>query len=95
MFLPVIVGLEVLDKIDKEVDSSVEFDMSVVESLMLELKELLEDDDSEAANVVEKLKKYLSGTESESLLNQVEECVSQYDFEEALNHMQVLMKTLP
>ncbi len=88
--LPVISGLEILKKSKDELTTSVTFDLSVVKTLISELISLLADDDTDAVNVVEKLKRQLKGTKADEVLNQVEDCISQYDFEDALNQMEVL-----
>jgi len=89
---PVISGLKILKEMNDEPATLVEFDLSVVKTLIVKLIGLLEDDDTDAADVAEELKRQLRGTKADDVLNQVEECIGQYDFEEALNQAEVLKK---
>jgi two-component system, sensor histidine kinase and response regulator len=92
--LPVMAGLNAMDETDDDVIGSVAFDLSIVKSLVSKLKELLEEDDTDAADIVEELKKHVKGTKVESVLDQVEESISQYDFEGALSHMETVINDL-
>ncbi|MBF0289875.1 MAG: response regulator [SAR324 cluster bacterium] len=95
----VIKGLEVLNHpafetcVGNEGDS-VKIDLTIVKPLIKELTELLEDDDTDAANVLEKLRELLKGSEVEELLSRVEQCVGEYDFEGALDHMKIVVNQL-
>ncbi len=91
---PVITGLASLEKTSDAATASVKFDQNVVESLILKLRGLLEEDDTGATEVVEELKKYFKGTKTELILDQVEACISQYDFEEALDKMESVVNHL-
>ncbi|MBF0290028.1 MAG: transporter substrate-binding domain-containing protein [SAR324 cluster bacterium] len=96
---PVIKGLDALDHPTVETDvgdngDSIKIDFTVVEPLIKELTVLLEDDDTDATNVVEKLQEFLKGTEAGELLSKVEQCIGEYDFEEALIHMKIVVKKL-
>ena len=72
-------------------ESSTEGELSKIESidkdavlpLMIELKELLEDDDADVADVLDKLKEHLGRTEIREQLSEMERNLGQYDFEEA------------
>ena len=92
--LPVINGLEVLDKTKDEPTTVVDFNMSVVESLMSELKDLLEDDDTDAAEVINKLMNHLKGSENEQKLALIEEAIAEYNFETALEELSQMEKLL-
>ncbi|MBF0280905.1 MAG: Hpt domain-containing protein, partial [SAR324 cluster bacterium] len=60
-------------------------DRAAVERLLRELTELLEDDDTDAVNTIEKLKEHLQeGSDGWTALSGVEKAVGQYDFEKAL-----------
>ncbi len=48
---------------------------------------MLEDDDTEAAEIIEELKKQLKGSEVEQKLVLIEEAVAEYDFEGALENL--------
>ena len=70
-----------------ETDSAAEMDPTIIKPLLEELKELLEDDDTDAVDVVEKLQAYLKGSEAGFALSKVEKCIGEYDFEEALENL--------
>ncbi|MBF0280894.1 MAG: response regulator [SAR324 cluster bacterium] len=96
---PVILGLESLDRPVVETDIRndevhINIDSTVVEPLIKELTNLLADDDTEAANVVEKLQELLAGSEAGEVLSKVEQCISEYDFEEALVHLKIVANQL-
>jgi len=58
-----------------------------IAKLTAQLKKLLEDDDTEAAEVIEELKKQLKGSEVEQKLVLIEEAIGEYDFEVALEEL--------
>ncbi|MBF0280435.1 MAG: transporter substrate-binding domain-containing protein [SAR324 cluster bacterium] len=87
-------GLELLDQSQIEADESSAADPAALNTLLLELKELLEDDDTEAVAVLEKLKGQVKNVELGKILNQLEECVAQYDFEEALEQFELIYEKL-
>jgi PAS domain S-box-containing protein len=62
-------------------------DKAEIKSLLKQLKDYLEDDDTEAEEVVEKLKKQLKGAEVEQKLVLIEEAIAEYDFEVALQEL--------
>jgi two-component system, sensor histidine kinase and response regulator len=66
-----LVGIESIDK-------------DAVLPIMIEMKELLEDDDSDAVSLIDKLREYLGRTELREQLNEIENHLGQYDFEGAL-----------
>ena len=81
---PVLIELECLDQAVPETGSNSEIDVASVRMLFQELKKLLEDDDTEAENIVGKLQQVLNRSELESALTELEQCISEYQFEEAL-----------
>ncbi|MBF0280433.1 MAG: response regulator [SAR324 cluster bacterium] len=91
---PVMAGLEIIEAKEDKGTSPVEFDRTVVNKLISELQELLEDDDTDAVNILETLRKYTRGTNLEQSLMQVEECVNQYEFEEASEHLKIVVSLL-
>ena len=74
--------------------SAEEMDLTSIKPLLEELKKLLEDDDTEAVTVVEKLQGYLEGSAAGKALSNVENCVGQYDFEEALQALDIAVAHL-
>ena len=77
-----------------EVDSAAEMDPVIIKPLLEELTRLLEDDDTEAITVVEKLQACLKGPEAALALSKVEKRIGDYDFEEALEELAGLVKIL-
>jgi len=75
-------------------DENGPIDLSVVEPLIKELTELLKDDDTEAANIVEKLQVVLRGSEAGYELLKIEKLIGAYDFEEALTQLVKVEKTM-
>ena len=68
--------------------SSPAMDMDKIAPLFEELKGLIEDDDTDALSILEKLRPLVSDDELPGILNSVEEALNDYDFEEALEHIQ-------
>ena len=68
-------------------DLPAELDLVAVEPLMQELSTLLKDDDTEASGVLEQLKGQLRGTDHSEKVEELEELIGQYDFEEALDNL--------
>lgn len=62
-------------------------DISDIRELVQQLTEYLEDDDTEAAEVIEKLRIQLKGSEVEEKLILIEEAIADYDFEVALSEL--------
>ena len=69
-------------------------DRNVVDPLIRELMELLEEDDTDASDIVEKLQVFLQGSEAGKRLAEVEKSIGQYDFEEALEQLQKVNELL-
>ncbi|MBF0187708.1 MAG: Hpt domain-containing protein [Magnetococcales bacterium] len=66
-------------------------DISTLKPEQERLKELLEDDDLEAVKVLDRLYGLLSASELDaSLIEEIKESVSSYDFEEALDQLATL-----
>jgi two-component system sensor histidine kinase/response regulator len=63
-------------------------DRDVVDPLLEELMELLEEDDTDAVDIVEKLQVMLKGSKAGMALSEVEKSIDQYDFEEAMEQLQ-------
>ncbi|MBF0280434.1 MAG: PAS domain S-box protein [SAR324 cluster bacterium] len=91
---PVITGLEALDQADAEKAPAEPNDSKQFEPLLFQLKELLEDDDTEAARVAEILKAHVSNSKVEKSLTQLERAIAQYDFEEALEQLNGIFNQL-
>jgi len=81
---PVVEGLGVLDPIAAASATRSESDRAAVAELHARLRTLLEQDDSEALDVIEKLKPLLTGTPQSEQFALVVEQADQYDFEQAL-----------
>ena len=62
--------------------------------LLEQLRELLADDDADAAEVIEKLRPLLATSEHTPLLAELERHVGEYDFEEALAKLDELFAEL-
>jgi signal transduction histidine kinase/CheY-like chemotaxis protein len=85
--------------LEEEVDTpsnSAEPTASIAEinKLTDQLKVLLEDDDTEAAEVIDELKKQLKGPDVEQKLSLIEEAIADYDFEAALEELSQMDKLL-
>jgi two-component system sensor histidine kinase/response regulator len=82
---PVLEGLQQLDAADTPGKQTKEAaDPAKVQELMEKLKSLLEDDDTDAGDVLEELSALTSGTPMAKKLRKVTAAVGDYDFEEAL-----------
>ncbi|MBF0289905.1 MAG: response regulator [SAR324 cluster bacterium] len=77
--------------VTKTETEAISFDVAVVKLLVRELTELLEDDDTEAAKVLEQLKQQMRGSEILDELDQLENLIGQYDFEEAIEWLNRLV----
>ncbi len=81
----IVPGLSILDEAEEEyLNSNVEIDIEAITALMVKLKALLEDDDSEASEVLYKLEGKLKGTEYQPELKQLSKTVDLFDYEKAL-----------
>ncbi len=68
-------------------ESVSELDKERVIPLIKELRDYLEDDDTDALTVLEKLRPLIGGGEMLNLLNSVEKALNSYDFDEALEYL--------
>ena len=71
-------------------DLDAHLDLSHIKPLIDELLALLEDDDTEAASVLDQLKEQFSGTRFLEKLKDLEEMIGEYDFEKALDYFKTL-----
>jgi len=93
----VLPGLSVLDKDEPDESSSAsggEIDIEAVTPLLARLETLLQDDDAEAADVLDELAAGLKGSDVQPELKQLGKLIGQYDFEEALAVLKNMMQTL-
>jgi polar amino acid transport system substrate-binding protein len=81
---PVIEGLEVLDHHPKAVPNGLVSNQAEVVALVAKLREFLEQNDSEADDVIEELKPLLVGTSQAKAFAAVVAHADQYDFEQAI-----------
>ncbi|TFH07209.1 MAG: response regulator, partial [Nitrosomonadales bacterium] len=85
LLVKIIEGLQILDtKITTAEQASVEADPEKVASLLIKLKELLNDDDSDAGDTLEELLPFFKGTVEEKQLKRIAGFVDDYEFEDAL-----------
>ena len=87
---PVIAVLDGLDQPSSNENNSIDkgpIDKSKIESKLLELKTLLEDDDTDAVMLLEEIEGLLKGHPAETTIQAISEAVSEYDFEEALQQL--------
>ncbi|MBF0280820.1 MAG: response regulator [SAR324 cluster bacterium] len=78
----------------KSDDSSPLIDRSKIKSIINELAQLLEDDDTGATSVFESFKRYLKGAEVETELSELERLIGEYDYEEALEWLNCIVAKL-
>ncbi|MBF0287767.1 MAG: transporter substrate-binding domain-containing protein [SAR324 cluster bacterium] len=79
---------------NKESTSTGTVDLSKIEPLLKELKELLEDNDTDALDILESLQELLQGTEVADILGKLENCINNFQFKEALEQLQSIAKKL-
>ena len=88
---PVLAGLEILDTAIVSITQTVaELDMAKIQPLLAELRELLEDDDTGAIDVIEQLESALLGTKHLLTIDQVSKALGEYDFDGALESLDAL-----
>jgi len=81
----IIESLQILDTKTTEAEkASIDADPEKVANLLVKLKELLDDDDSGAGDVLEELLPFFKGTVEEKQLKQIAGFVDDYEFEDAL-----------
>lgn len=89
---PILVGLSALnDRPDSNATDKV-VEPEKVDELLSQLRDLLEDDDTDAADIIDELEKLPSGTLDHVLLKNLAKSVDEYDFETALNVLSDLIK---
>lgn len=67
-------------------------DIAEIKKLIDQLKTFLEDDDTEAAEIIDVLKGHLQGSEVKQKLVLIEEAIAEYDFETALEELSLMNK---
>jgi len=78
------IAIESLETKETEPLSEKKLDKSKTALIINELKQLLKDDDTEATRCLSSLKEELKGLKLKKELDQIEELIDSYDFEEAL-----------
>ena len=92
---PVIAALDELDRAGGGVErASGERSMDRVGPLLARLRELIEEDDTDASEVIEELEPLLAGTPHAARLKAVAAPIEEYDFEEALEALATLEEGL-
>ncbi len=92
----ILLALSVLNEEEPEggsLQSSKEIDVEVITPLFIKLKALLEDDDGEASEVIYELEISLKGTVIQTELKQLAKVVDQFDYEQALKKLEVLVQS--
>ena len=92
---PVIDALEALDRPAEQATGGGELDRAAIAPLVGRLRELLEDDDTDATEVIDELAPLLAGTPHAERLEAVAASIGEYDFEEALEALGAFEKELP
>lgn len=87
---PVLAELDQLSQMKTESAESVEVDSTVVRAKLEELKSLIEDYDTDAADLLEELEPMLNESVQKSALQQLSQAIENYDFETALEHLEQL-----
>ena len=91
---PLIQGLETLQAGTPAAAPGGKLDPGAIEARLKELRELLEENDSDAVEVAEDLGPLFAGTPQATLLKKLLDLVGDYEFEEALNQLTTLEKAL-
>ncbi len=85
LLVKIIESLQMLDTKTTETEKApIDADPEKVASLLVKLKELLDDDDSGAGDVLEELLPFFKGTVKEKQLTRIAGLVDDYEFEDAL-----------
>lgn len=69
-------------------------DTETLKAEFAQLRELLKEDDTEATEVIERLREQCSGSSLESNILAIEKAVCDYDFEAAIDHLDTLSENL-
>ncbi len=92
---PVIQGLESLEQISAVASSSAAtIDRATLEPLLNRLRGLLEDDDTDAADLLEELAPLLAGTPLSPGLERMKRAIDDYDFEAALQELEHMARAV-
>jgi len=89
-----VLAISSMEAPDKPEQRSAKYDPSLIAPLFSDLLELLLDDDTEAAEVVENIKFHLADSAHMHSLKQLEKQIGMYDFEAAVDQLQQLAKDL-
>jgi len=85
LLVKIIESLQMLDTKTTEAEkASIDADPEKVAGLLVKLKELLDDDDSGAGDVLEELLPFFKNTVKEKQLKRIAGLVDDYEFEDAL-----------
>lgn len=85
---PVTDGLQSLDKADTAPQARSAIDSELIKPLLQELRGLLEEDDTDAIDLVDQLEPHLRGSSHMGSLKTVMNAVNDYDFEKALEALE-------
>lgn len=91
---PIMVSLSALNDLSESNVAAETVDPDRVDELLTQLRDLLEDDDTDAADVIDELEKLPPGTLDNVLLKKLSKSVDEYDFETALSVLSDLIKNL-
>ena len=92
---PVIAALDSLDRSEQSEAAGGALAKERIEPLLERLRELIEEDDTDASEVIDELAPLLAGTPRAAALKGVSEAVEEYDFEAALEALADLEKGEP
>ncbi len=90
---PVLEGLSVLNEDEPECEEG-KIDITKILSFLSKLRELLEDDDTEAAEIIDSLNNQPGLTKFKSNLQKLSSLIDKYEFEEALESLNALEKSI-
>lgn len=80
----VLIGLEELGQSSLDANTIVELDQDAIEASLKRLKDLLEEDDTEAVETIDELMPIVAGHPVAEILQKINKAVGEYDFDEAL-----------
>ncbi len=87
---PMLAGLSALEQPATSTKAQEDVDPEKRNALLAQLQDLLEDDDTEAGEVIEELEKMLGKGEQTSVLQRLSTAIGEYDFEQALEELENL-----
>ena len=85
---PVLDGLGLLEMDEDSIANKMSAEL--LKSSLEELRALLEDDDASTDALIEKLKSHFKGTDQAGILNNIENYLNEYDFDEALEQLDLI-----